>query len=66
VDELAKKVATMHLKLQALLKFSTTLFLASCPVIRLVLLIRGPFLEGSRQGGNESPFKKGPPTSRKP
>ena len=40
--------------------------LARCPVVRLVLLIGGPFLEGAREGGNESPVIKGPPTTRKP
>jgi hypothetical protein len=40
--------------------------LARCPVVRLVLLIFGPFREGARQGGNESPFKKGPKTTRTP
>ncbi len=56
----------MRWKGQALVIGSTTLFLATCGVVRLVLLIFGPFLEGAREGGNESPFKKGPKTTRKP
>ena len=61
-----KKEAKMHLKLQASVKGSTTLFLATCGVVRLLLLIRGQFLEGAREGGDESPFKKCPLTSQKP
>ena len=62
----AKKEAKMHLKLQASVQVSTTLFLATCGVVRLLLLIRGQFLEGAREGGDESPFKKCPLTSQKP
>ncbi len=43
MDESAKKVANMRRKLQALVASSTTLFSVTCPVVRLLLLIRGPF-----------------------
>ena len=56
----------MRWKGQASVKGSTTLFLATCGVVRLVLLIGGPFRQGAREGGDESPFNKGPPTTRKP
>jgi hypothetical protein len=62
-EESAKKEANMHLKGQALVKGSTTLCLATCGVVHLLLLIFGQFLEG---GGNESPFKNCPKTTRKP
>jgi hypothetical protein len=51
---------------QASVKGSTTLCLAMCGVVLLLLLIFGQFLEGAREGGNESPFKNCPKTTRKP
>ncbi len=56
----------MHLNLQASVQMSTTLFLVMRGVVRLLFLIGGPFQEGAREGGDESPFNKGPPTTRKP
>jgi hypothetical protein len=58
-NESTKKVANMRWKWQALVKSSTMLFSARCPMVRLVLLIRRSFWEGARTlaaRGLEEPF----------